>query len=162
MADYEAGKTNAQAQSKKNSGTMRRILYSSQNLLLPVVIILLTAWGWFLVVYQTEKVISAATIAYQETQLEITRSVARGVESYLKYHIEAHGQVDIVEFEQEVFEQFIAPVRLLEHGDAWIYAPDHVVFDRSSDFPDQYRDKSMAEIFALQAEYGAYHYEEMT
>jgi PAS domain S-box-containing protein len=162
MSNDKADKTNLQTQQKKNLGILRRILSSSQNLLLPVVIILLTAWGWFLVVYQTEKVISAATIAYQETQLEITRSVARGVESYLKYQLEAHGQVDVVEFEQEVFEQFIAPVRLLEQGDAWIYAPDHVVFDRSSDFPDQYRDKNMAEIFALQAEYGAYHYEEMT
>jgi PAS domain S-box-containing protein len=55
----------------------------------------------------------------------------------------------------------VAPVRLLENGNPWIYASDHIVFDLSSDLPHEYRGKSMAEIFSLQREHGASHYEEM-
>jgi PAS domain S-box-containing protein len=71
-------------------------------------------------------------------------------------------QPAISEIEQEVLKRFVEPILILDNGDAWIYAPDHVVFDLSSDFPDIYRGKSMAEIFAIQAEKGASHYEEMT
>ena len=68
----------------------------------------------------------------------------------------------IYKVEQEIFSEFIDPISLLKNGDAWIYNKNYVIFDKSSDFPDEYRGKSMREIFDMQKKLGAYHYEEMT
>ncbi len=125
-------------------------------------VILLIALGWYMVLRQTQILTQTAITLYQQTELEIVRTMARSVNIYLRNQVEEHGRTDIAEIEQEIFELFIAPVHLLENGDAWIYAPDHVVFDRSSDFPEAYRGKSMAQIFALQVANGASHYQEMT
>ena len=70
--------------------------------------------------------------------------------------------VTISLIEQEVLTNFIGPISILENGDAWIYNRDYVVFDKSSDFPDEYRGKSMRQIFDIQSTRGAYHYEELT
>ncbi len=111
---------------------------------------------------QAEILIEATITAYQQTELEIVRTAARSATMYIEDQIEDHGEDNAAEFEQEMLTRFIAPIHLLENGDAWVYAPDHVVFDLSADFPDQYRGKSIAQIFALQKEYGAAHYQEMT
>ncbi len=140
----------------------RNFYYIGQNLILPGLMILLTAFSWYLIWYQSQILIKATTLTYQQTQLEITRAMARSVESYVTEQRNVHDRTNVTEFEQEIFQQFIAPVRLLRQGDAWIYAPDHVVFDLSSDFPAEYRGKNMAEIFVLQSQYGASHYKEMT
>ncbi len=133
-----------------------------QNAILVSAVILLIALSWVLMLRQIQLLSQTTMAAYQQTQLEIVRAMARSVENYVKHETERHGRTEVAEFEQEIFTRFIDPVHLLEHGDAWIYAPDHVVFDRSSDFPEAYRGKSMAEIFALQVRLGASHYEEMT
>ena len=72
------------------------------------------------------------------------------------------GNADIDTIEQEILANIIEPIHLLENGDAWIYNKDYVIFDKSSDFPDYYRGKSMRQIFDMQKEHGASHYEEMT
>lgn len=136
--------------------------WSLRNILLPGAVLLLIAFGWYIVLRQTEILTQTTIAAYQQTELAMVRAVARSVEQYVSEQIEEHGRTDVAEFEQEIFERFIAPIHLLKNGDAWIYAPDHVVFDRSSDFPQAYRGKSMAQIFAIQAKQGASHYEEMT
>ncbi|MBN2123248.1 MAG: hypothetical protein JW821_03055, partial [Deltaproteobacteria bacterium] len=102
-----------------------------------------------------------AVTTFQKTQLEIVRAVARSAESYVADEIDERGRGAVPAIEQEILKKFVAPVLLLKNGDAWIYAPDHVVFDLSSDFPNEYRGKSMAEIFAFQVKRGASHYEEM-
>jgi|GEM_PF-3328095 len=136
--------------------------WSLRNMILPGVVLLLIAFGWYIVLRQTEILTQTTIAVYQQTELAMVRAVARSVEQYISEQIEEHGRADVAEFEQEIFERFIAPIHLLKNGDAWIYAPDHVVFDRSSDFPQAYRGKNMAQIFAIQAEHGASHYQEMT
>jgi PAS domain S-box-containing protein len=131
-------------------------------MMLPGVVLLLIAFGWYIVLRQTEILTQTTIAVYQQTELAMVRAVARSVEQYVSEQIEEHSRTDVAEFEQEIFERFIAPIHLLKNGDAWIYAPDHVVFDRSSDFPQAYRGKSMAQIFAIQAKQGASHYQEMT
>jgi PAS domain S-box-containing protein len=125
-------------------------------------IIFLLIYGWYAVISHYNMATKIIIQTYQQTELEIVRSMARSVENYVQFQIEKLDRTDIEEIEQEIFKLFIAPVCLLDNGDAWIYAPDHVVFDLSSDFPDKYRGKSMAEIFAIQKEYGAGHYQDMT
>ena len=127
---------------------------------LAVAMILFLALGWFVAWRYQDTLTRAVTHAYQETQTQIVRAVARNAAFFVQREMERN--TPIAEIEQELFNRFVAPVKLLENGDAWIYAPDHVVFDRSSDFPEQYRGKSMAEIFATQVHLGARHYEEMT
>ena len=126
------------------------------------VMTLILGAGWYTVLHQTQVLTETNIAAYQQTELEIVRAVARDVEQYVLHEIEVHGHTDISELEQEIFDRFIAPIHLLENGDAWIYAPDYVVFDLSEDFPDEYRGKSMAEIFEIQEAKGASHFDEMT
>lgn len=133
-----------------------------QTLILPLISCLLILLGWYMVGYQAKILIEVTTLTYQQTQLEITRAVARGIESYGTEQVKEHGRLEVATFEQEIFKQFVAPVRLLNQGDAWIYAPDHIVIDQSSDFPPAYRGKSIVEIFDLQAQQGASHYQEIT
>lgn len=132
------------------------------QVLSPAAVFLLILLGWYIVVAQSQNISKTTIAAYQQTQLEIVRSVARSIEVYVAIQVEELGRTDVSAIEQEIFTKFVAPVQLLENGDAWIYAPDHVVFDLSSDFPAEYRGKSMAEIFLLQVKNGASHYEEMT
>lgn len=132
----------------------------SVELVLPVLIILVIGLGWY-VAEQYEYTVEEAVISsYQETQLEIVRAVARSAELYLADELAKN--TDRQTIEQAILRRFVAPVHLRENGDAWIYAPDHIVFDLSEDLLDEQKGKSMADIFALQVEHGASHYEAMT
>lgn len=162
MKERKNGETGAQNQAKYSLSEKYRSIYLRQYFILPGVTILLIMFSWYLIWYQSQILIEATTLTYQQTQLEITQTLAHSIKSYATDQLKSHGRVDIAEVEQEIFKQFIVPVRLLEHGDAWIYTPDHIVFDPSNDVPTEYLGKSMAEIFALQKQKGARHYEEMT
>ena len=137
-------------------------LTSKLSYMLPALLIILNIIGWLWLYQHKNQIESVAITTFQHTQLEIVHAVARSVSSYVAHEVVRKEQPDISEIEQEVLKRFVEPILILDNGDAWIYAPDHVVFDLSSDFPDIYRGKSMAEIFAIQAEKGASHYEEMT
>ena len=126
---------------------------------LPLLIIVLIILSWFVAHRYQRTLVDAVITSYQETQLEVVRSVARSIYPYVEDRLAQGMTIDAIE--QQILKRFIAPIHLLQHGDAWIYAPDHVVFDLSSDFPEIYRGKSMAEIFALQKEKGAAYFEEM-
>ena len=139
-----------------------RLLNQIFNILLPITVVLLVLLGWYMVYIQIETTTQTNIAAYQQTELELVRSMARSIEVYVYEQMEILDRTNISDIEQEVLKKFIAPVRLLENGDAWIYTPDYVVFDKSSDFPEEYRNKNMAEIFAIQEEHGATHYEDMT
>lgn len=134
----------------------------AHHVILALAFLLLVALGIYFIVNENRAVTRTAISSYQQTELEIVRDAARSTREYVYIQTVVLNRTDIGAIEQEVFVKFIAPIHLLDNGDAWIYAPDHVVFDLSSDFPDEYRGKSMAEIFALQKNAGASHYEEMT
>ena len=147
--------TNMSMQTRKGqSNTLQRL-----DVLLVIVVILGISVSWYISFYYKNALRQAIISSYQETQLEIVRSVARAAELYVEDEIAK--RTNITTIEQNIFKRFVVPIHLLKNGDAWIYAPDHVVFDLSSDFPEKYRNKSMAEIFALQVHYGASHYEKM-
>ncbi|WP_419662253.1 two component system sensor histidine kinase, hybrid [Desulfosarcina variabilis str. Montpellier] len=145
--------------SKKNHSKpwlrMERVVEVS----LPILIIILVIFSWFVAHRYQQTLVDTVITAYQETQLEVVRSVARSIRFFVGDRL-AHD-FDIDTIEQQILKRFVAPIHLLQNGDAWIYAPDHVVFDLSSDFPEIYRGKSMAEIFAMQKEKGAFHYADM-
>ena len=110
---------------------------------------------------QYRAVLEEAVISsWQQTQLEVVRAVARNITQYVDDH---HcDNTSLEQIEQQILKKFVEPVHLLQSGDAWIYAPEHVIFDLSSDFPEAYRGKSMAEIFQIQKAHGASHYEMMS
>lgn len=156
MENLSEQRMNAVSQPASPHTPLQRV----QEILLPVAVLLAIGIGWF-VASQYRKSLEAALInSYQETQLEIVRTVARSSIHCVEAGL--HAGQPIEDIEQQIFKRFVAPVQLLSSGDAWIYAPTHVVFDLSSDFPESYRGKSMAEIFAMQAQQGAEHYEAMT
>jgi two-component system cell cycle sensor histidine kinase/response regulator CckA len=145
-----------------NDSVSRPFMASLQRhvvMVLPVIVLCVIAFGWFVALRSKRTLEQTVISAYQETQLEIVRSVGRSIRAYVSAQMADHQ--DLGTLEQRVFRQFVAPIHLLQNGDAWIYAPDHIVFDLSSDFPEGYRGKSMAEIFALQVQSGASHYEAM-
>ena len=136
------------------------IFMRNMDINLSLLIIVFIALSWFGAQRYQRTLVDAVISSYQETQLEVVRSVARSIYPFVEDRLAQGLTIDAIE--QQIFKRFIAPIHLLQHGDAWIYAPDHVVFDLSSDFPGIYRGKSMTDIFALQKEKGAAHYEEMT
>jgi signal transduction histidine kinase len=95
-----------------------------------------------------------------EMEMYIVRGIARSASRWF-----SHGIVDLgrrkERVEGEVFKYFVEPVLLYKNGDAWIYNRDYVIFDKSSDFPDIYRGKSIKQIFEMQEKSGAYHYDEL-
>jgi two-component system cell cycle sensor histidine kinase/response regulator CckA len=142
---------------------MSKIRDIFQFILVIGTVLLLVVLGWHVTSMMRNAITRSAIDAYQQTEMEVVRSVARSAEYYASRAIES-GSSDaeaIDRIEQEIFSAFVEPVRLLENGDAWIYAPDHVVYDKSSDFPEAYRGKSMGEIFEMQKLEGASHYSEM-
>lgn len=118
--------------------------------------------GWVGVVLQGRKLEASTIETYQNAQLEVVRNAARASQVYIYKELDRRGLAELNQIEQEVLRHFVQPIRIGTVGDAWIYSPDYVVFDQSEDFPAEYRGKSMAEIFALQQEQGARHFDAMT
>ncbi len=131
-------------------------------LLVILAVLILIGLGVYFVIQHNAVFRTTAIISYQQTELEVVREAARGIEEYVYVQTVVLGRTDIDTIEQEIFKKFVAPIHLLKNGDAWIYAPDHVVFDNRADFPEIYRGRSMAQIFEIQKSRGASHYEEMT
>ncbi len=142
MAHERAPKHLSKASHAKPWAIFMRIMEINLSLLIIVLIIL----SWFVAHRYQKTLVDAVITSYQETQLEVVRSVARSIYPYVKDRLAQGLTIDAIE--QQIFKRFIAPIQLLQNGDAWIYAPDRVVFDLSSDFPEIYRGRSMAEIFA--------------
>ncbi|MFA4825568.1 MAG: PAS domain-containing sensor histidine kinase [Methanoregula sp.] len=142
----------------------RHITYGIRvhHLILTAAFLLLIALGVYFITSESQAVTRTAVSSYQQTELEIVRDAARSSREYVYVQTVVLNRSDAGNIEQEIFKKFIEPIHLLKNGDAWIYAPDHVVFDLSSDFPDEYRGRSMAQIFEIQKGAGASHYEEMT
>jgi len=132
-----------------------------QKIILPTAIIILTAIGWYFVIYQSQSITQTTIAAYQQTELELAKSVARNVDIYLRHQSDQPDRVQAIdEFQSEIFFQFVAPVRL-EKANAWLSTPENVIFHVGSDTPEEIRGKNMAEFFASQAQLGANHYQAM-
>jgi PAS domain S-box-containing protein len=150
-----------QTTERKSTATRRRgEVLRAVDWLLPAVVVSVAGLIWLVALRYDDAMEKALVTSYRDTQLEIVRSVARGIHGVAGDLPKAGA--DIPAIEQEEFRRLVAPVRLLRSGDAWIYTPDYVVFDESSDFPEIYRGKSMSEIFASQKNHGARDYEVMT
>jgi len=156
------GKTNTGSNHSQTRYQNLRKSGRLQYLLIIIVFILLIASAVFFIVNIHQIVTGTAISSYQTNELEIVRGTARAIQEYVYEQTVVDGRKDIANIEQEVYRKFVDPIHLLKNGDAWIYAPDHIVFDESADLPKEYWGKSMAEIFALQKQNGASHYEEMT
>ncbi len=154
-------KTRVQNQTQHVRGSWRTN-FLAYYATLPTMVVLVVALGWHAVLHQNQALAQAVTTAYQQAGLEIVRTAARSVEQYVHDQTQTRGRQNSAAIEREACEQFVAPLTLLEHSAAWVYTPDHVVFAPGSDFPDEYRDQSLAEIFARQAANGASHYENLT
>lgn len=139
---------------QKKERTRSRIL-----LFLPLVFLVL---GWGMVIAQSIRLEQTAIKTFQEAEKEVVDNAARAATVYIENEIERRGVAAVHAIEQEVLNLFVKPVRIGELGDAWIYSPTYAVYDESEDFPREYIGKSMAEIFEIQKEQGAWHYEEMT
>lgn len=122
--------------------------------------LLLIGCGWYAVIAQSRSLETSTIKTYQQAQLEVVRSAARAAQAYIVREL-ANRPNDIHAIEQEVLATFIKPIRIGSIGDAWIYSADYVVFDDSEDFPQEYQGKSIALIFAMQRQHGAWHYEDM-
>lgn len=96
---------------------------------------------------------------WNDAQMILVKNAASAVQGWMELRLQTGANV--AQVEQEVFKRFIAPIHLLQNGDAWIYNRDHVIFDESSDFPDVYRGKSIDMIFDIQKANGASHYSEV-
>jgi len=145
---------------KKRPDVLKRVRI--QYILVFLMFIIFVGLGIFYIINLNQVATDTAISSYQQTELEVVREAARGVQEYVYVQTVVLGRKDIPAIEQEIYTKLIDPIRLLKNGDAWIYAPDHIVFDQSADLPEEYWGKSMAQIFALQQKSGASHYEEMT
>jgi hypothetical protein len=154
----------AEQQQKNNSNTSwfpRDKLRPFILLALPIVMVIM---GWYNV-YSQSKALEDATIkTYQEAELEVVKNAARAATIYIQGVLEREGRSEEVihRVEVDVLRLFVKPIKIGSVGDAWIYSPDYVIFDDSEDFPKEYMGKNMAQIFELQKNNGASHYEEMT
>ncbi len=102
----------------------------------------------------------AALDSWLRLEQEIVSGAARATRAWLTERI-GNDSVPPTVAELEAVRLFIDPIQLGQDGDAWIYSGGHPVFDKSADFPKLYFGKTMAEIFALQKEKGAHHYDEI-
>jgi hypothetical protein len=149
--------------SKKQQESFRTIVL----VLLPIALV---AFGWYNVVSTASRLESNTIDTYQAAQLEIVRNAGRAANVYIQNELEEIDgeptQEDINRIEQDVLREFVTPITLegCPPGlcDAWIYNPDYVIYDQSADFPADFIGKSMPEIFQIQKDSGAFHYEDMS
>lgn len=127
---------------------------------LGAIFLVLLVFIWWSVLSFRENRRNGVLKSWTAQEMEIVRGAARTAQAWLQMRVEQQG-IPLEQAEQEVFSLFIEPIRLLQNGDAWIYNRDYIVFDKSSDMPDEYRGKSIAQIFELQKNAGAQHYDEV-
>lgn len=95
---------------------------------------------------------------YQQAELEIVRGIAREVEIYIEEETVRRGIGDLPEIQQEAIDTFVKPVRMFRNGMPFIYTKERVLLNERSDFPEEYMNKTIYEIFYFQRERGADHY----
>lgn len=129
--------------------------------------LLLISCGWYTVIAQSRSLEASTIQTYQTAQLEVVRGAARAARFYMNREsgrVPSPNQVQAsaTDAVEQALNNFVKPIQVGGSGHTWVYSPTSVLFDQSHDFPDDYRGKSIALIFAIQRQHGAWHYEEMT
>lgn len=96
--------------------------------------------------------------SYLDLERAIVERTAATAERWFRSRM---AEASVTEIEDEIFRYFVDPIRVLRSGDAWIYNRDYVIYDKSSDFPEEYRGKPIDAIFRIQDKLGASHYDEL-
>ncbi len=125
-----------------------------------IIIFILLALNFFIQYSEYNDRKNLVIRTHLEMEMFIIKGVARSAESWFKYNI-IELRRDKSTVQNEVFKYFVEPVKIFKNGDAWIYNNGYVIFDRSSDFPDIYRDIPIDKIFEIQKQYGASHYQSL-
>ena len=138
----------------------QRFLARLFSVLMSLLLIGLMVALWFSVLsyYRQRKV--AVLESWTQQEMQIVQEAARATQAWLELRIEHQG-ISKTQAEQEVFQLFIEPIQLLQNGDAFIYSRDYIIFDLSTDLPEEYVGKNIRDIFELQAAHGAQHYEDL-
>ncbi len=124
-----------------------------------ILLVLIALLWWNVISFHEARAVKVLN-SWTTQEMEIVRGAARTAQAWLQMRIEQQG-IPVNQAEQEVFTYFIEPIHLLQNGDAWIYNREHIVYDKSSDMPDEYRGKSIADIFEIQKSKGAQHYDDV-
>ena len=88
--------------------------------ILPVFLIFLNFVIWYWVIQYKEQLEKIAITTFQNSQMEIVRSIARSIISFTSGESARRGIEAIPEKEQEIFKKYVEPVILLKPGDEWI------------------------------------------
>ena len=112
------------------------------NVLLPAAIFLLNLSGWLIVIRQNNTLENAAISAYQQTQMQIVKSIAKSAEYFISDTMVRNPRSTTGELEDELYQRYIWPVHLLNSGVAWIFTPNQVIFSPNYNIPETYRNQS--------------------
>lgn len=115
---------------------------------------------WIFIFIYNDNRKNAVFQSWTNMELQIVREAAAITQKWIEErHLVGNAPLDQVE--QEVFSLYIDPIKLLSTGNAWIYNSKYVVFNNSSDFPAGYEGKTIQQIFELQKQDGASHFEDI-
>ncbi len=101
----------------------------------------------------------AALANFNTQQMALVKSIASASQGWMELRLQAGAAVTQVE--QEVVQRFVEPAQLLPGSTLWIYARGLLLYNPSPDIPAEYQGQSAAQIFALQKQKGAAHYDEV-
>jgi PAS domain S-box-containing protein len=124
---------------------------------MPVLFSFVAMSYWCMNVIYHHHRIENALMMWTQLECQVVSQTAQVSRAWLDLNIRAGIAPDIAE--QEVLIRFVQTIRLSKNGDAWIYNRRHPVFDNSSDFPEEYRQKNIRDIFEIQKQKGASHYQ---
>ncbi len=115
-------------------------------------------WTYVLIYNDNRK--EAVFQSWTTMELQIVREAATITQKWIEErHLVGNAPLDQVE--QEVFNLYIDPIKLLSTGNAWIYNAKYVVFNKNLDLPAGYEGKTIKQIFDLQKQNGASHYDDV-
>ena len=139
---------------------MGREKFSRSMILTGALFFFTTLALWISVFLYHEQRTQTILRTWNELQFQIVQGAGRATQSWLEYRL-SESSAPLDQAEQEALDQFIAPIRVLNSGRAWIYNQKSVIFNQRADFPETYQGKSIQEIFKLQAALGASDYGEL-
>lgn len=125
-----------------------------------VLLALVTGLLWWGIFEHYERRKSVVLNSWAELQLQLVQEAGRAAEAWIGVRTDEQDRPES-EAKEEAIQQFIAPLRLLNEGVPWVYSRNGVIYEGRATLPDAYRNKTIAEMFALQAGKGARHYENL-
>ena len=105
--------------------------------------------------YEQKKKFAIET--FLDMEMHIVQEAARAAKVWLDHRINVQ-KISKAQAQWEVKKYFIKPILLLQNGDAWIFNRGYSIFDDSKDFPDDFKKKTLAQVFEVQKKKGAKNY----